>query len=896
LELRVVYRNEQVIPFWRFHLMSKTPLIGDIQISPKTFPRQADIIKKFESKDFTELPSPERNEIVNKTLLDLIAETPAPCYLLSETINYLTAITKSNCLDGPFNLTAFERWLNQHSDLSYEDNRFIRGKIIGKYVPRDDYNPIFPIGQNKVHPGSHTVTAHTPPDLDSLTGSFLGWLDAFGCRVGKTLTVWNVPKGEPGPIISKKFTEFYSRDLFYRIAKQKTLISHVAMDIVQQDRLIRAKSDADIKELKHDRSKYHIIHVDQEGYYLGDWRSTDVDAVSKVQRGLNMCMHSYEKFMVLSLTELFSKSHFKHEACMQKLEKLFSEKLYDYIHILNFPFSDSQEETLDLYLTKVLGLKQGSKSPISDFFELMDNFANTDFGKYRETLNQLGNKDFYDNDLNADFEIDEIFGIIHKAQTLLIHSTMNLRDYLDRLDIAMTVKKEILGLRPTWAGTKAEIHEIRSKIKDYQHLTVVFPDRKGHLIPVGVIHRDEVEKPVQGTVTFRDFCNYDEIKLHADYLEVISAIDHHKTSVSSKSAMVLSVADVQSSNILTAQKYFEMNDRYGTRGQTEESISKQLKKLKEEDISQQNLRLMEKLLHKQQVQLRKNKKYFIDPDRELQEYLLCLNAIIDDTDLLNKCGWWDMEVIIEILNRIKSLQLGHEVEAYQLDDITKDRRHLKKCIRDLLCSEDFYSFYREIYEHREEVVSALILATDDDEATQIFVDRKIQNHSCSISQFKLFPRNWDDLKTNRENILLNWLDLSRKVREKNSEVDFFLHMMSTVPGATEAYHGKTDDNSFKDEIWITGITESDESMSRLRQFLRSLKKSPKHKEINLEFHLEGPKTKSTDILRKSVETIIFEQDIVVTTKDYLESPILIFRFKQGSLNSRKADITPFLPK
>ena len=79
--------------------------------------------------------------------------------------------------------------------------------------------------------------------------------------------------------------EYYGRDLFYRVAKQKTLISHVAMDIVQQDRLIRAQSDADIKELKHNRSQYHIIHVDSQGYYLGDWRSTDVDAVSKVQRG-----------------------------------------------------------------------------------------------------------------------------------------------------------------------------------------------------------------------------------------------------------------------------------------------------------------------------------------------------------------------------------------------------------------------------------------------------------------------------------------------------------------------------------------------------------------------------------------------------------------------------------
>lgn len=876
--------------------MSDLPLIGEIDIQPKVFARQPEILERFQKKEFLELPSPERNEIVNRTLLELIQEVPAPCFLLPEVTNYLAQITIHLVLDGTYNLTAFERWLNQHSGLNYEDNRYVRGKIIGKYIPRDDYNSIFPIGQNKVHPGTHTVTAHTPPDLDSLTASFLGWMDAFGCRVGKTLTVWNVPRGKPGPIIARMFSLFYSDELFYRIAKQKTLISHVAMDIVQQDRLIRARGESDIKELKHNRNQYHIIQVDEKGYYLGDWRSTDVDAVSKVQRGLNMCMHAYEKFMVLSLTELFSESHFQHQLCLEKLEVLFSKKLHDYIHILKFPFSEMQEHTLHIYLTKVIGLPQGANTPISEFFTLMDKKAQTDFAKYRETLLQLGNKDYYDNDLTADFELEEVFSIIHKAQTLLIHSTKNLRNYLDRLDVAMLIKKAVLEFQPTWVSTKAEIHEIRSKIKDYQHITVVFPDKEGHLIPVGVIHREDIDKPIQGTVSFRDFCNFDEIKLHQDYLELISAIDHHKSSVNSKSAMVLSVADVQSSNIITAQKYFEVNDQYSTRGQSTEAIDKQLKELHQAEPSQKNLRLTEKLIRKKQALLHRGKKFFVSPERELQEYLLCLNAIIDDTDLLNKCGWWDIEVIIDLINRIKSLQVGYEIEIFDLDGVTKDRRQLKKIIHNILKCKDFYSFYSVIYEHRENVVSELILATDDDDATKIFEDRKIQNHSCSISQFKLFPRNWDDLKTNRNNILLNWLQLRRRIREKSSEVDFFLHMMSTVPGAKEAFANELDVSLGTDEIWLTGVTEADESMSRIRQFLRALNRSPKHQEINLIFHIEGPNNDSSNMLRKAVQSVYPEKEIPLIENEALEVGIIIFRFNQGALNSRKADITPFLPK
>lgn len=870
--------------------------IGDIPLEHKTFDKTPSLIASFQSPEFRLKTSIERSEILNRTLFELIEEKPDCDFLLCEVTDFLAEVTRNAILDGPYNLTAFERWLNQLSGLSYEENRRIRGKIVGKYIPRDDFNSLFPIGQNRVHPNTHTVTAHTPPDLDSLTGSFLGWLDAFACRVGTSLTVWNVPLGKPGAVASRLFTLLYSDEIFYRVAKQKTLISHVAMDIVQQEYLQRVKGNVNIRQLDHQRYQNHIIHIDEDGYFLGDWRVSDVDAVAQVQRLLNMIMHAYEKEVVFKLTLLFSKPNFHYLECKTTLEGLLERTVPEY-NLQSYDLKPHQIDQLDLYIRKVLGVSEGYRCIIKSFFQRMDDIAGSNFMTYATELQKIADGEFYDNDQHSDHTIDELFGIFHRCYQQLIDSTKILRSYLDRLDVAMAIKREILGYKPTMVSTKAEINEIRSKIKDYRHITVVFPDSTGRYVPVGVIHRDDLEQPVQGTISFRDFCNYDEIKLH-DYLEVISAIDHHRTTINSQKAMVLSVADVQSSNVITAEKYFEMNDRYSTRGQSFESILEQIQALQSMDEpSHRELRILEKLYRKRRAHtLAKSTRFFIDPERELHDYLLCLNAIIDDTDLLNKCGWRDLHSIAELVNRIKSLQEEKEVEIIDFSDRSQDRRTLRRCIREMLECEELYSFYKVVYDHRQSVVDDLIRSVEPGKDTRFFEDRKIQNHSCSISQFKMFPGNWPSLENNRDNILTTWLNLNQQVRRKESGVDFFLHMVSTIPGAQEAYTGKGVNPNERDEFWLTGLSEADESISRMRQFLNSISKSPKHQSIHLNAHVEGPNTPEVKIYERVLKDTIGYDDKAFCHNDKLSRPVIIFHFNQGSLNSRKADITPFLPK
>ncbi|MCM8541875.1 MAG: hypothetical protein NE328_16520, partial [Lentisphaeraceae bacterium] len=794
-------------------------LIGELKFSPREFKEMDQLAKDFTSSKFKSKTSIERNNIVNKALLDLIMKRPKNCFVLNEVTNYMQFVSVNNILDGSYNQTAFERWLNQHSGLSYEENREIRGKIVGKFIPRDEYQIYFPVAHNKVYNNSHAVTAHNPPDLDSTTASFIGWMDAFACRVGGAMTIWNLPQGQPGPIISKLFLDIYGEAVFKRIAKSKAMISPVAMDLLRQNRFIKVQGESNIRDFQHKRFANHIVLVDDNGYYVGDWRVSDVDAVGRIQRLLNICLNILEKQVVQRLTAILSKRRIEKVEIQDFLNSIFKQKIPEHGMLLH-RFSSKDYEQLDAYLKKVLGVKEGCQAMMENFFDRMDDMAYTNFNHFVEELNKLIDEDLYDPDKCLIHESHTIFKILNEAYSSLIESTKKSRSYFDRLDIAMGIKKVVLGYEPSYLTTKAEFNEVLEKMKDYGHITVCYPDKQDKLIPVGVIHREDLENPIQGTVTLRDFCNYDEIKV-AKSIQVISAIDHHKSTMSSTTCMTLTVADVQSANVLVAEKAFIINDAYGTRGQSIESIDEQLKELNAQESTPYQMRLIEKLIRKKQAVHRSESNFFISPEREMQEYIFFLNAIIDDTDLLSKSGWRDILCVAELINRIKSILAEKEVEVLDISHYPRSPRYLKQAIREVLVNKDSYSFYKGIYDHREKVVDTWMM--DPNYRFRCFEDRKIQNETCAVSQLKFFPRNRDAFISSRDVLLKDWFKIKSMVRTKSPEVDFFLHMTSTIPGAKEAYDGTMKSDGEEDEIWLSVNYDSDQSTSRFRQFLDFIK-------------------------------------------------------------------------
>lgn len=867
-------------------------MIGEYSLRPISFPTMESVVDRFCSDGFKAKNSIERSHIVNETLCDLILRFEDESYLLREVVDYLECVSQNKVLDGNYNLTAFERWLNQHSGLSYEENRRIRGKIVGKYIPRQDYQVMFPVGHEKVHPGTHTVTAHNPPDLDSTTASFVGWLDAFGCRVGDALTVWNVPQGEPGPVIAKIFNDTFSPTLFKRVAKRKSVISHVGMDLVKQSRMIKVTGEASIRDFRHNRIENHITLIDDDGYYIGDWRVTDVEAVGRVQRLLNICMHLYEKEVVLSVTKVLADPEVTQEKVKAQLDSLCRRAVPE-PNLNYYTFEEEDYETLDTYLKKVLGIQEGCKTAFSKFFDMMDEVAGARFKEYRGAIRSLLDDELYDKDGMA-CNPSAFFQRFSRAYEILMDSTRGLREYLDRIDVAIKVKSDVLGFPRTAISTKADLDEIRSICRSYPHVTVIFPSKCGRLVPVGVLHRDDVFRAVVGTVSLRDFCNTDEIKLGKS-LAVISAIDHHKSTLDSKECMTLSIADVQSCNVIAAEFAFDVNDRYGLRGQSEESVNEQLAELQEDLSSAKSFRLLEKLLRKKQAIQRRKGGHFVDPEREYMEYEYFLNAIIDDTDLLNKADWRDLECVAELLNRMKSFLVGYECEIIALDDLPKLKENRKTAIERFLKNDDLYSFYKGIYAHREEVVSQWIEETEPTKKSHCFDDRKIQNEVCSVSQLKLFSNNWDVFVKNRQSLMEKWLEVNHDAHQKSSEVDFFLNMISTIPGAEEAYRGESLGAKHEDELWIAIDTRSDNATSRFREFLTVIQTAPKYKDIDLHLVVEGAVGASRDDYETLIKTNFENFDYEVVDNVDLSQPIVVFKFAQGNLNSRKADITPFLP-
>ena len=166
--------------------------LGDYHLPIQKFEGLDALFKKFEGHPFAALNEKQRSDHVSAALLKLIQKAEGFSFLLPSVLDFIDRIHKEKILEH-YNFASFELWLNQFSELPPEENYRIRGRIMGKYVPRDEYQLFFPIGMGKSYPGSHLVTAHGSPDLDTTIASFWGWVDAFAARVSDGLHLWNVP-------------------------------------------------------------------------------------------------------------------------------------------------------------------------------------------------------------------------------------------------------------------------------------------------------------------------------------------------------------------------------------------------------------------------------------------------------------------------------------------------------------------------------------------------------------------------------------------------------------------------------------------------------------------------------------------------------------------------------
>jgi len=863
-----------------------TGLLGDFAVGRAGFSGLDALFQGFVREDFLALPDHKKSEEVNRSLLQLIQKESAPCFLLSSVLEFIERVELEKILHH-YTFNSFELWLNQSSGLSFEENYLVRAKIAGKNFDRSDYQALFPIGMGKVYEGTHFVTAHRSPDLDTTVASFWGWLDAFAARVTSGLHVWNLPGGpSPSQIeIDWIFRDLFGKAVFTHLPRTRLTLNLSGDDLLSQSGFIPKTLDTPLSSIDHEREKNAIVLVDGEGFYLGDWRHLDVESVQQVISLLSTCIRWFENQLHLRIISLFAKKDLHLDEIGPLLQKLFHLKLQDCEPAKEF--SSKQQGLVSLFLVKVLDLASGMSLTFEELGVGLTRLLGETFLSASGLIAQMCAEKLFDSSGTLLEDRPKIFRFLERTVKSLHETIFKIRSRLERLDIALKTKQDVFGHHSTFVTTHADVEEIRQKMGNYPYLTVTSPDQ-GRFFPVGVIPSGDFRKSSLGTVSLRDFCNREEMGI-PEYLEVISVIDHHKSALSTFSAPLAIIADAQSSNSLVAERAIFLNDRYSLLGQSLSEIDRQILQ-KMEGKTPEERRILMRLLKRREAAAEKGS-FYVHPKREFSEYLHFLYAILDDTDLLSKVSAFDVEVVALLLNRLKSIASQEEVEIVQLDDLPRGKNFPKAAASRILQNEDMYSLYRQIYAYREKEVSEHIELAAKGKPSNLFSDTKEQNGCCRIGQTKLFAKNIELFERRADDVRRAWLSSAKKVFEKSPEIDLHIHMISTIVSAEEVHRGSQSSYAHRDEMWIW-IPKTELSTEHLKTFLLHFQNSPglKNNTVAIEFFGE----EDSDMGALFQESFI---DVPKSKKPPLDSKtfIAVLKYNPGSLNSRKAMVSPFLP-
>lgn len=866
-------------------MAKKASLLGSYEPIFPRFKNLDKLFKEFTTDTFLNKPEREKFHLINHRLSHLITSHPKPCFLLPAVLEFISNVNEKQLLLEKFTINRFEHWLNHFSRFSEEINHSIRAAIVGKNIPRSSYQHFYPIGMKKQYDGPHFVASHKSPDIDTTISSFWGWLDAFACQVGTGLHIWNVPGGPPCSFATNLFKKYLGDQCFDLLSRKTDTLSVSAMEILSPKNLIKAPSHSltsmfDINEFPSQT----LILVDDHGCYLGDWKLIHLEQVRQILMLFYSTIRWFEKTVLASLVSIYSAQKINAQSISQQLQEPFNTMIKECEPAQDY--TEQQFEKLDHVLKKILFVPQGIDSTFGELLSWIDPISKTLFSKFKDSIKSLTSLKFFDKKNCFIENRPDLFKQIDLALTSLSEGISHVRNFLDQGDTYLAISSQILNIPNHFVTPRSDLDEIRAKIANYNHVTVAIPETNGKWFPIGIVRKSTLDKPILGTVSLRDFCNEEEINI-SDYLEVISVIDHHKATLKTSHAPTVISGDAQSSNVLVAEKWFQINDQYSLGGLSKKEI--QDYKFKPNKKSS-DIRLNHKMIKRSHAAIQDH--YYIDPSREYMEYLFFLYAIIDDTDLLNKVTIRDLECTREILNRLKSIAAGEEVEIISFDDLQHDESFIKKATQRILQNNDMYSIYSKIYSHRNELNEEQILeATKKSEGT-FFADTKMQNGTTIVGQTKLFASNIPSMQDAKMKIIKQWLKRLDKVCLKSPEFQLFQHIVSTIPGELEVYEGNIPEHTHRDELWLA-CSDTEKGSDYLTSFLSTFGHNPTVKANQHEFacytygknaaHLE-------EIIHRNFLSVPLER--VKSTGP----TFAVISFKPGLLNSRKGMITPYLPK
>ena len=825
----------------------KKRLLGECVPKLQTFVDLEETLLKFRVANFRSLSSRKKFVRISKALLQLIEDHGTPCFLLGAVLHFIDRVNEEKLADEPYSLTGFELWLNQFSALSMEEILTVRGKIVGRLIPRDEYQVFFPVGMGKTYQGSHFVAAHLSPDVDTTISSFWGWVDAFGCRVAEGTHQWSLPPGLSDGHIRLFFDGLFGKNLFERLSRSTPSMTISAADLLTKREFHRVLESARGDSVDHSRTEHAVIIVDAEGYYKGEWRSGDAEDVRQVISGLTHALRWFEGQCHAGMIRVLVHEQATAEKVISSYERLLEVEIYDCPAVKEL--SERSRRLFHEYLKRVIGLQKGAHHTFHDLLLQLDTVFSSSFGlffaKCKTSPDLFTSQEHMEN--NRAEEAKAVEAVVEAME----HSLRTAFDHMEKLSHLLEVKRTVLGYPPTFVTLKSDVEEMRTKMGHFDHLTVVIPEGDEQWYPVGVVYADDLRKSVLGTVSFRDFSSPEETKI-ASYIEVISIVDHHRLCLQTSTPPTLVIGDVQSSNTLMAEQSLGINAQYG-KGEGS---------------------------------------FFVDARRELCECFMYIFGILDDTDLLSKVSRRDIFALRDVLHRMRTIVDGQESSKISFEHIGEDKDFVRNAAKALLRNEDLHSIYANVYRFREKEVEEALAAAAQGRKSTLFMDIKEQNGCCRVGQIKLFHNNIRTYQAHRQELITLWQREVETVFADRSQVDFFLQMVSTVPSEKEVSRGEEGGWDHKDEIWIWS-PEGGVPEQHLIAFLNNFDTSSSARSLPIEVEIIGPQAEK----RKSlfVQNFLRARHVKVQTTGY--GPTIAFlRYPAGAINSRKSQISPFLPK
>ena len=715
------------------------------------------------SSDLLNQPLRKRFRYVNETLCDLIRKAAPEAFLFGAILDFFARVNRENILHTTLDFSSFEFWLNHFSGLSESDNYELRAKIVGKHLPREDYQAFFPVGMGKVYPGSHFIAAHLSPDIDTMIASFWGWMDAFGARISSGLHFWCLPGGPPESPVTTIFRNMLGTSVFLYLARTSPSLTLTAMDLLRPQALTKALGHTTVNAIDSQCEDHPLLLVDEQGHYLGEWRPADAQLIRQILIPFKSCLRWFENNLHTRLITLFAKELVSIHDFPALYASIFdvSLKTCEPIHELN----EAQITYLHDFLSRVLGVTDGLNGTFRDLHRTFASLSVPHLMDFQNTLEALPLSDIFDPEGRLKEERPRIFDRLTALIRQLDEAMLHVRNYVERLDILLSIKHKILGCPQVYLTLASDVDEMRNKMQHHHFLTVVIHDQDGSLFPVGVIQAQDLQGSRLGTVTLRDFCNADEVRM-APYLEVISVVDHHKSSFKTSSVATALIGDAQSCNVIIAERAFALNDRYSLGGMHPDKIEAQIEAISSQSTTPSNIRLLRRLLNRRLAGLQRGI-FYVHPEREYKEYMCLLYAILDDTDLLTKASYRDVVCVAELLNRLKSLSLHREVEIIAFDDLPRNSHFIKAAALRILQQEDMHSLYQQVYRFREAEVESHLQRCIVGQNSSIFLDTKEQNGCARVGQTKIFASNFPFFTTRVQQLRQIWLRESSEAHQKN---------------------------------------------------------------------------------------------------------------------------------